>query len=114
WVSRHFGYNPSFEQLDIIVLTQDARLNQAVILVDREPADRQRRHNGRKRRSDRKWRSGRMRRQGGDCGHRGLSLHFVGISNHSPGWRMTGCAGVSFVTRAAQAWASCTMGGNVL
>jgi hypothetical protein len=44
--SWHFGYDPSFEELNVIVFAQDAGLDHLVILVDREPADGQRRNNG--------------------------------------------------------------------
>src|SRR5262245_21877676 len=39
-VFRHFGYNPSFKQFDIVVLAQNAGLDHLMILVNRKPADR--------------------------------------------------------------------------
>jgi hypothetical protein len=44
-ISCHLGYNPSFEEFNVIVFAEDACLDHLVILVNREPADGQRRDN---------------------------------------------------------------------
>src|SRR5262245_56750157 len=43
-VMRHLGNNPAFQEFDPVILREDAGFDHAVVLLDREPVDREGRH----------------------------------------------------------------------
>ena len=101
WISGHFGYDPSFQQFDIVILAENTGLNHLVIFGDCEPTYWQRRQDG-----------GKGRRSGGDETWFPLTSWEYQTTRRVAGRRAE--PSVSLLTRAAQASASCAIGGKVL